>query len=103
VKVTVSRYYEYGPHYYVTIREEDNPIWNDGKWVLFWDDTEGTGKTDTDLYFDGDMDAKIRVESYQEAVGKAKMLIKKYFKDHAVEWEDYCKSYENELENPGQK
>jgi hypothetical protein len=96
VKVTISRYYGYGPHYYVTIQEEDNPIWDGKEWRMCWDDKEGKGISDTDLYFGGDMDAKIRVEAYQEALGKANMLIKKYFANHKVEWEDYCKSYEQE-------
>jgi len=96
VTVTISRYYGIGLHYYVSLQEEDNPIWNGEAWQTAWDDKEGRGRTDTDLFFGGEIEANIRVEAYEIAVGKAMMLIKKYFPDHEVVWEDYCKDYEGE-------
>lgn len=98
VKITVSRYYGYGIHYYVSIREDDNPIWNSERnlWTRAWDDKEGEGKTDTDLYFDGDDNANIRTDAYELAIGKAKMVLKRHFPDHEVVWEDYCKDWEKD-------
>jgi len=94
VTITISRFYGYGPHYYVSISQESNPIWNGKEWQIAWDDLEGKGKTDTDLYFAGDLRAKIRVEAYQLAIGKAKQIINKYFSDHEQIWIDYCQDYE---------
>jgi len=40
VEVSVSRFWGQGDHYYVTLRQDDNPIWDatDDFWILAWDD-----------------------------------------------------------------
>lgn len=95
VKITISRYYGYGEHYYVSVKEESNPIWNGSTWVDAWDDKEGKGLDDLQLYFDRDeKEARISAMAYELAIGKAKMILKKYFPDHQVKWDDYCKDWE---------
>ena len=49
VSVNIMRF-PLNPHYYVSIKEADNPIWNPreenergGAWQLCWDDKEGRG------------------------------------------------------------
>ena len=45
VEVSARVYYGIGMHYWITLHEEDNPIWDaKGKgWRSCWDDTEGRG------------------------------------------------------------
>lgn len=48
VRVTISRYWGIGIHYYATVREENNPI-ADGRdgatwWTTFSDDVKGRGR-----------------------------------------------------------
>lgn len=49
VTVTISTYQGMCPgakHYYISLREEDNPIWDgfNHQWTMFWDDKIGEGR-----------------------------------------------------------
>lgn len=45
VKITAKVYYGLGHHYWITMHEEDNPIWDakERAWRTCWDDTDGRG------------------------------------------------------------
>lgn len=47
VNISCSIYSGIGKHYYVSILEEDNPIWNAKRevWQKAWDDKKGKGKS----------------------------------------------------------
>lgn len=92
LRIQIARYYGPGVHYYVSIHQESNPIW-DGRpsdydnsrpvgWTEAWDDEEGKGKDDSDLMtrtrFEYLMDAK-------EAIEK----ILPDFADHEIVYEDF--------------
>jgi len=46
VKVSVHKYYGLGQHYWVSLHEDDNPIWDKKEkgWRFCWDDNEGKGR-----------------------------------------------------------
>jgi len=46
VRVSARKYYGLGQHYWVSLHEEDNPIWDakEKGWRLCWDDAEGRGR-----------------------------------------------------------
>jgi hypothetical protein len=59
-----------GRHTYVSLTEEDNPIWNEKeyRWQKPWEDPEGKGQ-----YFSN------RFNTHEQAVRWAKKIAKKYF------------------------
>lgn len=96
LKISVQVFYGIGRHYHVTVRQEDNPIWNPltqaqaspswrevqnmdyGKeivgWQLAWDDEDGHGKSVLDKF---------------DTLTQAKNFIKKAvkrFPNHKVVW-----------------
>ena len=52
VKVSVHRYYGIGQHYWVTLREEENPIWDAeiGGWRQCWDDDKSKGRIESEQF-----------------------------------------------------
>jgi hypothetical protein len=51
VTIAIKRYFGIGHHYYGSVDEENNPIWNseDNAWQETWDDREGKGRTFSSL------------------------------------------------------
>lgn len=94
--IGISRFYGVGEHYYLRIVQEKNPIWNsqEGYWHTAWDDEDGNGTTETQLYFDGKI-SKTKFSSYAEITGYAKWVAKTHFPDHEIVWEDFCKDFDN--------
>jgi len=56
VEVRVMQYYGIGIHFYVSVREEENPIWDEKEnyWTTCWDDKseETRGKRFSDRFVD---------------------------------------------------
>jgi hypothetical protein len=95
ITIRITRYYDVGIHYFLTIFEEDNPLWNEKnqEWQFAWDDKEYRGKTDFDFLIK--LLPKTRFDAYEEALGWANIILRE-FPDHEVVWEDYCKDWEDE-------
>lgn len=62
VKISVMKYYGAGTHYYVSIKEDDNPIWNAKEhcWHYPADDVKGRGR-DFEQKFNTLLEAKLFV------------------------------------------
>lgn len=98
--VRITRYYYEGTHYYISIQEEENPLWNGTPyehdesrpvgWVVAWDDKEAQGKTDfnfnTDTRFNYITEAKHAVDKILEN-----------FPDHEVIYEEYLNDSDAEM------
>jgi len=72
----IAQYTGIGKHWFVSLKEEDNPIWDvqeDG-WRIAWDDTEARGR-----YFDGPKSL-----SYGWAHTWAKQMIARHFPNHEI-------------------
>lgn len=75
LSVSLTKYTGVGQHYYVSVREESNPLWNekDQRWQKFWDDTEADGFSDHNRF-----NTLKQVEQYFKK-------IKRKFKNHSIE------------------
>jgi hypothetical protein len=91
----IMRYYGIGPHYHVSISQEDNPVWDctidkyrkdePRGWVTTWDnDFPGKGKT-----YLNDEAIMRTYRSYHLAKQALIDIHQKYFTDHELVWEDY--------------
>ena len=101
VTVKIMRYYGYGPHYHVSMREEDNPIW-DGRtdeyheggptgWVTPWDSYPGKGRDDWSF--------EILRSTYKDrylARAAIQNILDEHFHGYEIEWDDYTVSIEGE-------
>ena len=50
VTVSVRMYYGIGKHYWVSVKEKDNPIWDGEHWRTCWDDFEGRGRIESQSF-----------------------------------------------------
>ena len=69
LSIRIVRYYGIGRHYYVSVEQEANPIWDAGDaadwgrpgephgWTVCWDDEEGKGKLLSSGQFDTHLQA----------------------------------------------
>lgn len=101
VTVKIMRYYGYGPHYHISLKEEDNPIWDNredehqkGKakgWTCPWGKYAGTGRTDWDF-----SDLKHTFRDRHLAKVALQKIIDEHFSNYIVEWDDYTVNVEGE-------
>jgi hypothetical protein len=95
------RYYGYGPHYHVSLHEEDNPIW-DGRvdeyheggprgWCTPWDKYPGKGRDDWNF-------EEIRKTFNDRYLAKTALqaVLDEHFQGYDVEWDDYTVEVEGE-------
>jgi len=75
VRIILQTYFGIGTHYYIDLREEENPVWNpiDKVWQESWHDKDAKGLT-----FMGRFDTK------QKAINWAYKMIQKHFPKHRV-------------------
>lgn len=82
VSISARSYYGIGKHYWVTMHEEDNPIWDtkEKSWRICWDDFEGRGAIESKSFL-----------SIVSAQGWIKEVQKKQFptKTHVVDAVDF--------------
>jgi hypothetical protein len=81
VRVHIMRYYGIGIHYYATVEEEDNPLWDEATqcWRVAWDDDAARGR-----HFDSHA-----CLSYHWAKWWAKAVLEKHFQGdtyRAIGW-----------------
>jgi hypothetical protein len=102
VYVRIMQYYGY-PHYGVSIREEDNHVWDGRKcdyrdgpvgWVRFYENKAFDGQTENDFYNDvkgmpGEIGYPWHYSSYHFAKVVCDKMIAAHFPEHEVVWEDY--------------
>lgn len=82
-KVTVGVIvYSIGKHYWVSMRQDDNPIWDGKSWRLCWDDKESRGRV-----LSRQCDNKIEVHHF---VRHAMHFV---FPGHKLDWEPYSKTF----------
>ncbi len=88
VRIRIMRYYGAGGvHYYASLQEDSNPIWNsaEGYWQEAWDDLEGKGRDEW-----GIDDWPNRLRSYQLTKLKIQEILAREFPPEAYEyvWDD---------------
>lgn len=115
VRVHIMRYYGQGPHYFVGMEQESDFIW-DGRentfrdepegWRRLWDAGKGLDGWTFTEGIDPDKDPdeynkySIHREfnSYHEARVVIDNVMKKFFPNHEIDWDDYCEQFEPKYE-----
>lgn len=82
VSISARSYYGIGVHYWVTMKEEDNPVWDakEKSWRHCWDDIEARGHIESESF--------LSMVSAQQWIAK---MQKKYFppKTHTLRGVDF--------------
>jgi hypothetical protein len=100
------------PHTFVTIREEDNPIWNPADhtwahWTGMPEGLSGRGEFDFDEIVDRELNKGEKTgaefNSYRHAMAVCKDIVHKYFPEdlYEINWEDYGYDDDREAERDG--
>lgn len=100
----IMRYFGIGEHYYMSVHEESDYLWDGtesehwpGKpngWIELWE--EKHTQTEENFEYDDVMKLNSRPTSYILAKGILLDVIAKYFPDHEVVWDDMCEHYERD-------